>query len=131
MTYQTPCNRPENDPDDWFISRDGRQYAYDDLLNEEEKQSIIEKIKLGDEDAAVEVYDRALDRAEADAKTAALQKRRHAKEACYGCYLRMQCLDLALDRDEQHGTWGGYYEEELREIRRKIARRKRDRNNNP
>lgn len=31
----TPCSDPANDPDDWFIGRDGRQYSEDQLTEEE------------------------------------------------------------------------------------------------
>jgi hypothetical protein len=30
-----------------------------------------------------------------------------ARKACRGCDFRSQCLDRALDQDEQHGVWGG------------------------
>lgn len=96
MTYQKPCASQENDPDDWFIGKDGRQYPDEELEPEAEK--------------------------------AALVRRRHAKDACFvDCLVRTRCLQLALDRPEPHGTWGGYYEEELRVIRTEIARRNKKR----
>lgn len=91
MTYQTPCQNPDNDPNDWFIGRDGKQYPDDPFDTEEQS--------------------------EAAAKREALIRRRRARAACYECYFRMQCLDIALEDHESHGTWGGYYEEELRQIR--------------
>lgn len=81
-----PCERPENDPEDWFIERDGKQYPDDEMPVPN-----------------------------------ALKRRRHAKDACHTeCYFRLQCLDLALQNPTPatYGTWGGYYPEELREIRK-------------
>lgn len=37
----------------------------------------------------------------ADAKAAA------AIEICHGCPVRLECLDDAVSRNEQHGIWGG------------------------
>lgn len=130
MTYVRPCQEPENDPDDWFISRDGKQYPDDDFLTEDEVRGITKSVLPIQGETAEEHrdrVDRALNVAEADRKRRALTARRHAKEACFGCYFRTQCLDRALNEEQMHGTWGGYYEEELREIRREISRRKRRR----
>lgn len=127
MTYQPPC---KTNSDDWFLSKDGKQYVDDDFLTEAEVKSITRSV-LPLEDETTEKYrdrvDTAIKVAEADRKRRALQRRRHAKEACHECYFRTQCLDQALTQDQQHGTWGGYYEEELREIRREKARRDRRR----
>lgn len=120
-----PCR--EGDPDDWFLSKDGKQYPSDDLLDDDDRIAILEeanRLELRDE-ARVEFIEKAQDRAEADARRAALQRRRHAKEDCFGCLLRTRCLQMAIEGDFQHGTWGGYYEEEIREIRREIRRRNR------
>lgn len=122
-----PCR--EGDPDDWFLAKDGKQYPSDDLLTDDDRLEILEQANeqgLTDE-ARVEFIEKAQDRAEADAKRAALQRRRHAKEACHDCLFRTRCLQMAIEGDFQHGTWGGYFEEEIREIRREIARRKRGR----
>lgn len=123
MTYTPPCASSDS-PDDWFISRDGKQHPDDDLLTAEGIEELQAKVDaLGLEgDAKVDAIDKALDRAEGDARRAALQRRRHAREACYGCYFRTACLDRALDEGQQHGTWGGYYEEQLRELRRGIKK---------
>lgn len=122
-----PCR--EGNPDDWFIGRDGKQYPDEDLLDDDARLAILEDVNdqglTGD--ARVQAIERAEDRAEADAKTKALQQRRHAKEACHDCLFRTRCLQIAIDGDIQHGTFGGYYEEEIREIRREISRRKRAR----
>lgn len=130
MTYQTPCSSPDSDPNDWFIGRDGKQYADDEFLTQEERdrigRSVLRKGGESDYDHETRV-DAAIRQAEASRKRAAIQRRRHAKEACHGCYFRTACLDQALDQDQQHGTWGGYYEEELRQIRLEIARRRRRR----
>lgn len=119
-----PCR--EGDSDDWFISKDGKQYPSDDLLSDGIRKAILDeanRLELQDDDR-VAFIEKAQDRAEADAKRAELRDRRHAKEACQSCLFRTRCLDMVLDGDFQHGTWGGYYEEEIREIRREIKRRK-------
>lgn len=85
--YVTPCSSPENNPDDWFIERDGRQYPDESLDLDEQREALV--------------------------------RRRHARDKCHvDCYLRVQCLTIALSKPEPtHGTWGGYYPEELRQIR--------------
>lgn len=76
--------------DDWFIERDGRQYPDDPPLA-------------------------------ADDKRTALIRRRQARQACRtDCEFRRQCLAAALDERPTHGTWGGYYSEELRALYREI-----------
>lgn len=125
-----PCR--EGNEDDWFIRADGRQYRDDDLLTSEERNQIAALLtyEIDPEDhwnEYVDAVDRAIDRAEAAARVLALQRRRHAKEACHDCLFRTRCLQIAIDGDEQHGTWGGYYEEELGEIRKEIRRRNRRR----
>lgn len=121
-----PCRESET-PDDWFIGRDGKQYSDEDLLTDEVRLSVlVEANERGLEGSErVEFIERAEDRAEADAKTAALQRRRHAMEACHtDCLFRTRCLDMALDGDLRHGTWGGYYEEQIAEIRDERDRRR-------
>lgn len=124
MTNQMPCRQPENDPDDWFISKDGKQYADDPLITEDEVMAHLAQVDP-DGTRSLEEIERVWDRLEGDAKRKALQRRRHAREKCHQCPVRTHCLGLALESEMTHGTWGGYYEEELREIRKEIARRKR------
>lgn len=122
-----PCRDGDQDPDDWFISKDGKQYPSDELLTDDVLVAILEeanRLELTGEER-VAFIEKATDRAEGDAKRAALQRRRHAKEACGDCLFRTRCLDMVIEGDFQHGTWGGYYEEEIREIRREIRRRNR------
>lgn len=99
MTYQTPCSSPENNPDDWFINASGKQYAedFDDLPEDE----AAEQVKVN------------------------LAARQHAKHLCFErCIARVDCLRRGLDEGHAHGIWGGYFEEEMREIRKEQARRK-------
>lgn len=123
-----PC-RESDTPEDWFISRDGKQYGDDDLLSQEQRDAIAEEVERerGCGPHLAEQIDEAIDIAEAGAKKAALARRRKARDACHNdCVLfRTRCLGMALDQGIEHGTWGGYYEEELRTLRREIARRKR------
>lgn len=128
MTLATPCKDGVNSPDDWFIGRDGKQYADEDLLNDEIRLGILEEANRREltGDARIEFIEKFQDRAEAEVKRENLRRRRQAREKCHdGCYFRLQCLDLALKNEESHGTWGGYNEEELRELRREISRRAR------
>lgn len=46
-----------------------------------------------------------------------------AKSVCCGCTVRSECLAFALATNQQFGVWGGYDEEERRELRRMIRRR--------
>lgn len=45
---------------------------------------------------------------------------REAKRQCFACPVRMECLQYALLRREDFGTWGGYNSEELRRLRRTL-----------
>lgn len=42
-----------------------------------------------------------------------------AKEVCDECHASPDCLDFALDTNQDSGIWGGLTEEERRVIRRK------------
>lgn len=42
-----------------------------------------------------------------------------AKRICRRCPVRLQCLQLALDNDEQYGIWGGLNEKERRQLKPK------------
>lgn len=134
MTYQTPCSSPANDPNDWFISRDGRQYPDDTFLTDAEVRSIAASVLVIEGETVEGHCDRveaALAAAIGERKRLALIGRRQAKDKCHNeCYFRTACLGRALDEGQDHGTWGGYYEEELREVRKEIARRKK-RNTTP
>lgn len=120
-----PC-RESNTPDDWFISKDGKQYGDEDLLSEEEREQIAEDVarETGTGPGLERRIDEAVDLAEAGAKRTALVRRRKARDECFSCLLRTRCMQMALDEGHEQGTWGGYYEEQLRELRRRIARRK-------
>jgi WhiB family transcriptional regulator, redox-sensing transcriptional regulator len=41
-----------------------------------------------------------------------------AKRVCAGCPVQQECLDYALDHEEQHGVWGGLSARERRDITR-------------
>ena len=48
--------------------------------------------------------------------------RRYAEEAlavCYGCEVKEDCLDHAIENDEKYGIWGGM----TPEARKKLSRR--------
>jgi WhiB family redox-sensing transcriptional regulator len=43
----------------------------------------------------------------------------HAKRTCAECTVSVDCLDFALETNQDSGIWGGLTEEERRVIRRK------------
>lgn len=45
----------------------------------------------------------------------------HAKRVCTECTVSSECLDFALDTNQDSGIWGGLSEEERRVIRRRRA----------
>jgi len=49
-----------------------------------------------------------------------------AKEVCDQCTVRLECLEFALETNQDSGIWGGTSEEERRKLRREyVARNKR------
>lgn len=56
---------------------------------------------------------------------AALDQIAAAKSVCVQCAARAECLEFALETNQDNGVWGGLSEEERRQIRRqrKAARR--------
>lgn len=53
---------------------------------------------------------------------AAVEQIDDAKAVCGTCHAQVECLDFALDTNQDSGVWGGLSEEERRDIRR--ARRR-------
>ena len=45
-----------------------------------------------------------------------------AKKVCFGCVVREDCLEYALEAGEKWGVWGGLSERERRRIRQQRAR---------
>lgn len=125
MTDQ-PCAKPDSNPDDWFIGKDGRQYPDDTFLTQAERDRIAKSV-LRKADEVPEDHERrvrrAVNAAENDRKRRAIQRRRHAKEACHRCPAMIKCLELAIDSGVLHGTWGGLYEEEVAELRSRMVNR--------
>ncbi|MCA9308743.1 WhiB family transcriptional regulator [Candidatus Saccharibacteria bacterium] len=48
-----------------------------------------------------------------------------AKKVCYGCEFREPCAEVAIERGEKFGVWGGLSERERRRIRSQRARARR------
>lgn len=46
---------------------------------------------------------------------------REAKQVCFGCDVRAECLEFALLHDERFGIWGGMSERERRRVRREAS----------
>jgi WhiB family redox-sensing transcriptional regulator len=46
-----------------------------------------------------------------------------AKDVCFGCEVRSDCLRFAVASNQEFGIWGGTTEEERRELRRHWLRR--------
>jgi WhiB family transcriptional regulator, redox-sensing transcriptional regulator len=49
---------------------------------------------------------------------AAVAETRRAKLVCAGCPVRRACLAFALATGQEYGIWGGYDEDERRQLRR-------------
>lgn len=47
-----------------------------------------------------------------------------ARRICARCPVRAECLEYALDADEEFGIWGGLDPRERRNLKRKRARRR-------
>lgn len=50
---------------------------------------------------------------------------KNAKEVCFGCVVRDECLEYALQNGEKFGIWGGMSERERRRLRRARALNRR------
>ncbi|MGD9998347.1 MAG: WhiB family transcriptional regulator [Ilumatobacteraceae bacterium] len=48
-----------------------------------------------------------------------------AKEVCGTCPVKSECLEYALETNQDSGIWGGLDEEQRRNIRRQAAARQR------
>lgn len=48
-----------------------------------------------------------------------------AKQVCAECPVHVECLEYALETNQDSGIWGGTSEEERRNIRRRLAGRQR------
>lgn len=46
---------------------------------------------------------------------------RYAKRICAKCEVKDDCLDWALDHNENYGVWGGLTERERRGLKRRAA----------
>ena len=55
----------------------------------------------------------------------ALTSIEHAKRVCEQCTVTRDCLDFALETNQDSGIWGGTSEEERRQIRKSHAARQR------
>lgn len=42
----------------------------------------------------------------------------HAKKVCLACPVREQCLEYALDREEDHGIWGATPPRDRRKLKK-------------
>jgi WhiB family redox-sensing transcriptional regulator len=45
-----------------------------------------------------------------------------ATAVCAGCPVRLECLQFALESNQEFGVWGGYAEDERRDLRRRWRR---------
>jgi len=49
-----------------------------------------------------------------------------AKEICAACSVQEECLQYALESNQESGVWGGYAEDERRRLRKRwLAERRR------
>lgn len=59
-------------------------------------------------------------------KLDAIEKIKQVKSICSGCSVKMECLSLAVERNEQVGIWGGFNffsSKERKEAKNEIDRR--------
>lgn len=54
----------------------------------------------------------------------ALEQIERAKDVCRRCPVRAECLDFALETNQEAGVWGGTSEEERRGLRRERPTRR-------
>lgn len=54
----------------------------------------------------------------------AIEQVNAAKRVCTRCQVREECLEFALDSNQDAGVWGGLAEEERRTLRRQRQRRR-------
>jgi hypothetical protein len=119
-----PCADPANDPEDWFLEKNGKQYDDDVLVTEELLDAYLVDLRAAYDATGLEGWplpERDVARVDLEAHKLkeALRRRRHAKDKCHvECYFRLQCLSRALDGEGgiEYGTQGGYYPEELKKI---------------
>lgn len=52
----------------------------------------------------------------------ALDQIEAAKSVCYPCRVRKQCLEWALQTDQDIGVWGGLSEDERKNLRRDVKK---------
>ncbi len=50
-------------------------------------------------------------------------RERKARAVCSGCLSRSECLDYAISRPENYGTWGGLNHEQRKTEKRRRARK--------
>lgn len=132
MTY-TPCSDPTNDPDDWFISSHGKQYRDDELVTWDEAEVEHQRriAADGDHDESLFGLRDTYEEMAAERLKANLVRRRHAKDKCFTqCEFRASCLALSMGDGPtpdpiEHGTFGGYYEEERFQLLRLRNERRR------
>ena len=123
MTDQACCTAKDVDPEDWFIGRDGLQYPDEPFTaSDEEIQEVITTRRW---EGIANAVEHARGYVIGQKRRDALIRRRRAKQACFDCPMRLQCLQFSLDNRIPYGTFGGYYEEERREILAEIDRRKK------
>lgn len=116
MSVETPCSDPSNDPNDWFIEKDGKQYRDDDPLTVDEFLAAMAPLFTNHAKPDRDAIEAVINEAVAEKIRLALIRRRKARDACYECPIRAACLGQRLEARIEFGTWGGYYPEELRKI---------------
>lgn len=55
----------------------------------------------------------------------AIEQNEQAKAICANCEVQVQCLQFALETNQDAGVWGGTDEEERRKLRRQWLARRR------
>jgi len=58
---------------------------------------------------------------------AAIEQIEKAKAICLECSVREECLNYALETNQEAGVWGGYAEDERRRLRKRWLAERRQR----
>lgn len=125
MTFVVPpCGSTENDPNDWYLEKDGRQYVDEPVLAADEVRALWDQCVVDGTDPMT-----ALQQATEDRLAENQKRRRDAKAKCFHeCPMRTMCLEKGFgdgSRIETYGIWGGYDGSELRSMQRELRKRRK------
>lgn len=111
-----PCSP---DPAAWFLEKDGRQYRDEPVVSQLELEVVMLAAEADEADPDEAVKDAVDEKIRTN-----LIARRKAREACFDCKLRLECLDTRLTKfPGSDGIWGGYFPEDLKVLDDELKKR--------